>query len=201
MRKNVERLVSDIVIELIKNKITVILEQTKELHVSDNITCDGFFNDETFVCAVGKPVNTWLSTFVHEYCHFLQMKENCKEHVEYSNNKTVALIDDWIEDETLKISNVRIKRACELIRDLELDCEKRTVEKMKEYGVDFNEKQYIKSASAYIHFYNILPFQRTWFKKSPTKVNQILDMMPNSWDVSFDIPPGNYENLFLEHCT
>jgi hypothetical protein len=64
---------------------------------------------------------------------------------------------------------------------MELDCEKRSVAKIKQFKLPINIKEYIQKANAYIFFYRALSKTRKWTTKdkSPYTVEAVWKKMPS----------------------
>lgn len=107
----------------------------------------------------GKPVEEWCLTLLHEYCHYLQYKEQCDVWKAYANS----------EGEDIPISV-----------NLEYDCEKRTIELMKELGLAnlTSIEGYTRRANSYLLFYKIYNITGEWYEKAPYSFPEIAEHMP-----------------------
>lgn len=194
-----KKIIGECIIDLTKNGINVILDNIDVLVDDSGIVYHGYFSGKEVYCCVKRKELNWMLIFIHEYCHFLQKKENSLVDREYDKNKTIQHISDWISGKK-EISLNRIKKACSIIRNSELDCEIRTVDLMKKYGVELDYDKYIKSANAYVYFYNMVYKHRTWFKTAPTEIDDIIDLMPSKFLSNYETTPKKYEKIFLERC-
>jgi hypothetical protein len=68
------------------------------IKMSPNESIGGYFDDETktFSVRTGKDFDIWFPTFIHEYCHFLQWRENKFRTPLW--DKTCGILDDYVDD-------------------------------------------------------------------------------------------------------
>ena len=74
-----------------------------------------------------------------------------------------------------------IKKASEISRDLELDCERRALKKIKKYKLPIDHLTYIRGAAANVHHYNYMYKRRKLASKRGRPVYEekgILETMP-----------------------
>lgn len=130
-------------------------------------------------CAIGQPEEDWLGTLVHESCHIDQWVENVQVWKDiYPKGKDLDdMFDKWINGKDYPIAVVVdfLKK----IQLVELDCEKRSVNKIIEHNLPIDIKQYIKNANAYIYFYRAILGARQWCDVPPYVVKEITDLMPD----------------------
>ncbi len=164
---------------------------------------NGFFNPETneMAISIGKPVKKWLNTLVHESCHFDQWVQNCKEWRAMNNERTDACTQlfEWLEDER-KLSDEKAIKMASIMRDLELDNERRTIEKIKKYNLPIDIKEYAKGAGAYVMFYNYIGKHKKWYKigKEPYHNKKIQRLMPTNLRGKYDVLTPKLEKLYKE---
>lgn len=169
----------------------VIYPDTKE-------KCNGYFCEEggvtSFGVATGNPINEWTEVFVHEYCHFEQWKEQIK----LWQNDCDEDMWEWMENKK-EFSKKRIKEFVSITRDLEWDCEKRAIKKIKKFKLPVDTKMYAKKALAYICFYDYIMKHRKWYKtgSEPYRNKTILDFMPDDINNKPDLTP-ELEKLFTD---
>jgi hypothetical protein len=72
---------------------------------------------------------------------------------------------------------------------VEVDCEKRTVEKIKKYGLDsiINIDEYIQKSNAYVLFYLWMRKNRKWYTigKEPYNIPDVVSVMPKTFDIDY----------------
>jgi len=159
---------------------------------SSNMT--GYFDDggmELVVC-VGRPQEMWLDTLVHESCHLDQWVENCKTwaqcQVGLCGADACTLVDLWLEG-LIDLNPTQVTDVVGRVRDLEFDCEKRAVKKIRESGLPIDIKKYIMSANSYILFYTAIQMLRKWNPagKPPYTDPAILAEMSDKFDMNYDV--------------
>lgn len=179
---NIERFISDLKETCRSNDINLYLPQTKTLKIGIH-PVSGYFDSTTLACAMNR--KDYVETLIHESCHmdqYLLDKELWSKIDKYGD------IDDWFSGKELN----QVDKALDAIKWLELDCEKRSVKKLKKYGIPFNQKQYIQKANAYVQFYNFLWYSRRWCtkKNTPYSNKAIWSEMPDTF-----MPKSWYQNI------
>jgi hypothetical protein len=175
------------------------------LHDKPFIMCDGlkvsgYFDNGRLSLHVALKNPIWFEILVHEYGHFRQWIEFCKVWAKYE--REVKKWDDWVIKKA-EMSKERIDREFKIVRNLELDCEKRSVELIKQFNLPIDVKNYIKGANTYIYFYAFVRKNRKWYnKKSPYKVKEIFDMMPAKFlePHEYNTMPKGYEEAVEKYC-
>lgn len=203
MRRKINRwlqLVADCLVDLSRNNVKTVFSHTMPYLKDENIYTRGYWDDTdvknpTLACIITNNEEEWVSIFAHEYCHFCQWREE---------------IPIWKESRSIKadtsnkilsnkpISLKELNYTLNVMRDIELDCEKRTVKLFKEYKVPINIKSYIKKANAYILFYNHIKTYRQWYPKnsSPYQTEQLLQLCSSRFYKSYDTIPPKLLNMF-----
>jgi hypothetical protein len=118
--------------------------------------CAGWFDSskkELMVCAKHPD---FFIVFVHEFCHFLQWRDDRK----WWNKrmKGYCKFTDWL---ALKRKKNEGREDCQLV---ELDCEKRAVKLIRKLHLPVDIKTYIQKANSYLLFYLIVEKNRKWPK-------------------------------------
>lgn len=131
----------------------------------------------------------WLSTLVHESCHMDQWAEacpawaSCQVETPSGLEDAVVVIDDWLAGE--RYSRKTIRAAIDRVIQLELDCERRSVQKIKDYKLPIDVDAYVREANCVLYFYAFLFESRKWYPSSrtPRKIKSIVSRMPSTFDV------------------
>jgi hypothetical protein len=130
-------------------------------------------NDEgsvpLMVIGINKPENEWLEVLLHEFCHFIQWKEQTKAWTDYYSLYTEQ-VHNKEESKELLVATV----------DMESECEQNTIKLAKLIGYDIDPETYILKVNAYLVFYQIYEETRKWYKKAPFDDEEILSMMPKN---------------------
>jgi hypothetical protein len=186
MNNNIAKLIADISKKCIENKISFRLEYAEQVD-TDKIPCSGYFDEKSLVVATKKKNNQdWLDILIHESCHLDQFLEKSK--VWTPDELGLFVVEGWIQNK--KISS---KKAIEAFHNtilLELDCEKRTVKKIKKYKLKFNIDLYIQKANAYLYGYGVSYKKKVWPNR-PYEKAFIINKMPKKFlkaEEYFNIP-------------
>lgn len=159
---------------------------------------------DEFAIATGKSLRRWFPTFVHEYNHFKQKKNKTSAWMVLDDCKVEGSEDpifDWINDK-IKISDSDIKKIIDGQRDMELECERNTIQDIKDHNLPVELEWYSKTCAAYIYFYNFVYENKSWSKwgKEPYKSKEILAKMPDNLDGDFSTTPKSILQLMKKHC-
>ena len=129
-----------------------------------NDRCYGMFefnsNDNPVIkVATGNKTNqVWFGVLIHEYCHFLQWKENSQIWRDFEECN--FSIDNIIKNPK------KYKKEILLLLRLEADCERRAVKLIRQHGL-FDETEYIREANAVLYKYAFLYTDGFWPKGNP----------------------------------
>lgn len=120
----------------------------------------GWADGEEIRVATGKSPEMWLGVFIHETCHVDQsiQKPKWMEDCE----KSVGLLDEWLKGE--KVAN--IKSHVLKVIELEWDCERRAMAKIRTNNLPFDLYKYAKGANAYVLGYHWTLANRKWCTKT-----------------------------------
>ena len=200
--KAIDRYIESLEQDLEDKDISFTVSLRPYVLLSENDKCNGYFDDEGFELAinVGRPVKRWFPVLVHESSHFDQWKEQCKAWKAYiklncSDDELTKVING---ESTL--SKADMKKYFDITRDLELDCERRTLAKIKEFELPIDAREYAKGASAYVFFYNFIAKHKKWYKigKEPYNTKEIVDLMPDNLDGDYSKLSRKLEKLFKQ---
>lgn len=170
-----QEFLSLVINNLISDKISINLYQ--ECNICD---CGGWFDSRGKEFVIAMKSNSWFEILLHEYCHYLQWKNNRK----FFNMKTTScgILFSWLENEDY--SDNIIKKAINDIIEIEWDCEINALKLIKQYKLDIDVDQYIKSANACLLFYHMVHQSRKWCIGSPygPKITRTMPSQLNSLD-------------------
>lgn len=168
------------------------------------IMCNGYFDGDSsnavLACALGKDVSQWLIILLHESCHMDQWVEQVPAWTE--NESGMCNIDEWLNgnddvDMDLIDKEIRLSMNCEI------DCEKRTVEKIKKYNLQniINIEEYIQKSNAYILFYLWMRKNRRWYSVGKEPYNQapVVSIMPKTFDIDYTVLDPKFEKSFDQY--
>lgn len=146
-----------------QEKFKVKLHKTKYIWIDPEtrtLPCQGFFYEEgrTLEVATRRPYEMWIGVFTHESCHFDQCLERTRI---WRNGDRVSEFDDWVMG-NLYLPPAKLWKYKRFVQHLELDCEIRTVEKIKQYDLPIDVKLYTQKANAYVWFYHASALLHRW---------------------------------------
>lgn len=189
-----------------KHKIKVLFPRTKNVNYpGDGISkVSGYFDEDnkTLACALGKPTEQWLSILVHEFNHMQQSIEKAKvwTDIETRYYEYGEVLDSFLNGK--KYPSRVIKECIRRNRDMELDCEIRSVDMIRYFGLNINVEEYIKQANSYVYFYTVMGITKRWCDKPPYAIREIVECMPTKF-----LKPDEYNyidkdliNLYKEKC-
>lgn len=176
--------------------VKVSLRNVGYVIMSGQIKCAGYFDSLGRELVVALNHSHGLETIVHEFCHFLQWDEQCEAWV--NNCDSIEMVDLWISGEDIPDIDTHISN----VRNLELDNEIRSVNLIKNFGLqsEINPERYTQKANAYIQFYNWLKISRQWPepKNAPYTNERIINAMSTKFDMDYEKLDPTIEKLFRE---
>jgi len=198
------------------NNVQVWLSATRSVDFDEDTKTqvNGYFNEvnekdikngyhHELVCSCGKPLQEWLKLFVHESCHKDQFLEQDPAYC-----GTVDGIDDPYEkldqwaNASLPIEQGLVKRLIMFALNLELNCERRAVQKIIEQDLPIKVEDYIRRANAYVYFYHVYGLTRQWYTigKEPYNIPEVLAIVPTTLDNDYTVLPDEIRNAMLKYC-
>ena len=187
-KSKIEYFISDLEKKCAENNIELFLPNTLGVqYPGENIQTNGYFDPDSRVlaCATGKELNKWLLILLHEASHLDQFLE--KDPV---FNTLLGLEETlkWIEGS----DDVDINKIDEEIKSgiaVEVGCEKRTVEKIKKYDLEFvaSSDVYTQKSNAYVLSYLWMRQKRKWYKIGfePYNIESVYTKMPKTFDIDY----------------
>ena len=183
MTKKTKLFIDHIKAECEKYGVTLQLRHVKYLKISNSIKCSGYFDesDRTIVCATN--TRNWLEILVHEYAHMTQWLDDCREWSKMVKKDSVSKMDMWLSGYEVK----DYKKHIDIVKYLELDNEKRSVQIIKKFGLEIDIDDYIRKANAYVQFYNHIKTTRRWSKphNSPYTNKMVIGQMSNTFRMNY----------------
>lgn len=183
--------------------IKVILKDRPRIY-SDGAYVSGFFDDEAKELHAGckGPLGRWLGTFVHETCHKDQWHEKDPVYDRLIKGHVPHQIYGMWMDHVVDLNKEQLQTVIHAIMDLELDNEKRTVAKIKKYGLPIDPKEYIRKANSYIFYHKALQVKRKWYDKQPWAIDRLGEHFPDKFLAKKEYynPPRSVLNLMLKEC-
>jgi hypothetical protein len=137
--------------------------------------CSGLFymdaNDNPIlkIAKGGSEEEEWFGILLHEYCHFLQWRDDSK----IWNN----FCDHDVTYSEIIIKPEKYKKELQALMELEINCEKRAVNIIKSNNL-FNHKEYVQCANAILYKYAFLHKYHKW-PDNNKKYHRIKEHCPN----------------------
>jgi hypothetical protein len=164
----------------------------------DGIPCSGFFDENKKILKVAGHNSDWFSILVHEYCHFLQYINQTKYYVIYETRCNYDFFL-WINRE-INLNKKTIRKIIYYTIDMELECEKMTVNLIKKYNLPINIRKYIRGANAYLLFHNYVLKYRRWYKTKPYHLEELENTMKPHFLKNYKKMTKNFENFITNNC-
>jgi hypothetical protein len=198
---NIQSFVAKSIMHLVEKGFTVRLINEKRVKISKGFYSSGYCCDvdKELVVAVGKDAELWFEIFVHEYCHFLQWEDKA-----YEDGEAYVWdsFDRWISGRKSLVPRT-VNKYVDIIRECEMDCEKRVVALIKKHNLPMDVDQYIQKANVYGLFYSVVAKHRKWYspgKEAPTEIDELIQMMPTTFLSSWDDIPPEFEKIVVARC-
>lgn len=180
------------------NNIKFIIKSTKQIVLSENVKCVGYFDSAASPAVLASTVgygdeSHWLSILVHETCHMDQYLEDPILWKEYDR---CIDIDDWLSGK--RESKFDVEHAIDKTQKLELDCERRAVRKLKKFNLPIDTDEYIQKANSYVFFHQYLKTSRTWPVPGKLYNKRLYSKLPTTFlnDDAYTTLPDEYRVLF-----
>lgn len=172
------------------------------LSPADHVMCDGlrasgYFDGESspplLAVATGLPADRWLGVLLHEYSHLTQWAEAAPVWA-----LDTGAWDEWIAGKSIP----GVKKKLIAAREVEADCERRTLRLIKELQAPVDVDRYARCANAYVHFYNTIAATRQWYAKdcAPYNIPEVLAACNPTLDQDFSKTPKALAAVLLKHC-
>lgn len=148
------------------NDITIRLPKTDVVYYEDDPNpCSGFFHsdDRLLVVGTGTTQSRWLSIMVHESCHMDQFIED--QFLWEKCSPAYNIFFDWLVDDMSVVKREVLEEAVQDIIRLELDCERRSIRKIKQYDLQLDIPYYIKGVNIYMYSYLYMLDIKKWMPK------------------------------------
>lgn len=187
-----------------EHNVSIIISPNSRIPYIENeaMMVSGYFIDRPkleLAVAAGKPFEEWLPILVHESCHMDQWIENTSvwKNVFVQGREAVDWIDLWLNGE----ENLPepIENLIQRTREVELDCEQRSLRKIQEFGLPIDMETYAKRANSYVYYYNHLLKTRKWYPENnvPYENERIWSQAPSHCN-NTGSTPKELEKAFLQ---
>lgn len=197
-RTSIRTFIVDLVQHCIKHNVTFNMSNKKDIFI-EGLPCSGYFEGDIdkgeLVVAVNKPQKKWLPVLIHESCHMDQWLEN---KAKFMVSEGIEVIDQWLNGK--RVNKTILKKAIEATKKLELDCEIRSVAKIKKYKLPINIQEYIQMANTYIYFYNWVLENRKWNSVDKSLYQkEIYKLAPKEFQKNYKKTPDDLNEAFNKY--
>jgi len=163
----------------------------------------GFFSPEEQLLAVAKKGKDSFETLMHEFCHFIQWEEQCKDWTNCSIEEYDAemLIDLWMRY-IIELNKKQLNKYIDLVRNVEMDCEKRVIKFAIDWDYPLDIGKYVQKANSYLYFYTVVKKCRKWSNKgcAPYTFNEIVSEMPTHFANDYNRMSDVLVSLYKKEC-
>lgn len=186
--------------------VRVFLVNKKKVKLGKDNYCSGYFTQTPIpkiVVAVDIPVANWLPILVHEFCHLLQYLDNDPTwtNLDIHDTDSCTEFQDWLEGND-DIHEELVTYHMRRIVEMEFNCEKRAVEKIKEFNLPIDIDDYIQKSNTYVWFYSGVRQERKWNGRngiSVFSIKEIVDFCPKTWVTDPLNPPKEFIDLLIKY--
>lgn len=185
--------------QAMKRGVTTLFHNgTHVRYPSTGALVNGYFIEKpvcTLAVAIGKPAAEWLPVVAHESSHMDQSIESTKvwndRLVPGTEYEAADLVLLWV-DRKIGLSRKQLDEYVRRARNMELDCERRVVQKISRFSLPIGYREYAQRANSYIFFYTALKYLRSWYipGKEPYNVDDVWTRMPKEF-----LRDDEYENV------
>lgn len=170
---------------------------------SGQMFISGCFDSDNKTLIYAKDREDWLEILVHEYCHFMQWKENCPEWINGFVKKydCETIIDMWLNN-IIELTEEQLAHYIEATRNVELDCEKRAAKMIVDFCLPIDLSIYTKRANSYILFYEVVKRCRKWNRKGfpPYSCDEIIKRMPGHFSMNYKNVSNELMEIYKSFC-
>ena len=160
--ENVQKFIDYVHSLLKKYKVKLILS-IDSIKIGKNSVC-GYFSESDKEIKIDISEKNWLEVLVHEFCHFLQYIEDEPTYKTLEQEENILTeFWEWVENER-ELNTNRKRYVCRKVLEMELNCEKRSIEMIRKFDLPIDINEYIFGAYVYIHYFNFVKKYRTWLK-------------------------------------
>lgn len=181
----------------------------------DNVGyCNGYFCDDSKELTVScdQEFKKWFKVFVHESSHMDQYLEDdpcwCAT---ICGVEAYDIMELWLQHR-IELSDEQLDEVIYPCMYIELDCERRALQKIISLDLPLDPQQYAQGANAYVYFYWLMKYTRVWYNvnEEPYNIESVVSNMPTDLychdyksipeDIKRIMVSGLYPERLLELC-
>ena len=140
----------DYVYDIMKKYKCVLKVSTDDVYIDNNIV-GGYFSWTEREIVIDMNSN-WLETLAHEFSHLLILKQTSRRenNIQY---KSSDMMFSWLSKER-ELTLSEINFYIDVVKLMELECERKTIELIKQFDLPIDIPTYIKNANAYLFYHD-----------------------------------------------
>ena len=165
----------------------------------DGSNYGGYFDTKELLVTNGS--ERWvISTLVHEFSHMEQWIYDAPifSGTLRGGHDSIQVMDDWIHGKEYAPST--ITHAVSLVRDCELDCERRALINIDKYKLHLNVEHYCQEANAYVLSFNYVKKYRKQDFETSQLDDRIVRLMPKDLDsMDYTTLSKTHEKIFKRY--
>lgn len=198
--------------QYIVDEIDICYQQRVRLKINKNkpltingTEVNGYFQDEPFAqlaIKLSENIEDWLAVFIHETSHRDQWIEQdptwtvvIKDYFDAND-----ILDMWVHG-AVELNSQQINEVTQQIVLNELDCERRSLQKIKTYNLPIDKETYAQKANAYVYYYHAIAHTRRYTEvDAPYMIDQLWQAMPKNLDQNYNSIDPVLLDLYMQHC-
>lgn len=166
-----------------------------------SIRCQGYFSaplnhQPLLTFATKMPFETWFRIAIHEFSHMEQWLEETEE----VSPEIYSQFWNWLEYK-IELTPAQVHAIVLMIRQRELDAERRTLETIKKYQLPLDTHFVAKDMNWYLYSYQYAQQFREWLPnkdRSYDAERAIVSVMPDTLNNDYDTIHQEFLHLFAE---
>ncbi len=194
------KFVADILGKAKENQVKVIFKNSEFVYsgADDKFGSAGYFTSDPPELAMSlknKRIENTMGLLAHESSHMDQYLDN---RVEWEKSVlSYSIFYDWVEGED-KYEEHEIATAAEDVINLELDCERRAVDKIKRYNLPIDLVEYKKKANSYLYAIRFFSEIRKYHPKIYAH-NEVWRVSPTNFKSNYTKIPSKLLKAYQEY--
>lgn len=199
MDKGTKNFLNDTLELCLKHKVSIRMVADTKVKIHGRTYARGYFSDaplELAIATISDSQFGWLEVLLHESCH---LDQTINKRLDWYKDTSWALMEDWLDGTVL--SKPKLERITVGVQNIEIDCEKRSLRKIKRYKLPIDQVKYVQRANAYAYYIRYLKKIRYWhnMKGSNEYDVNIWPHMPKKFLKSYLEIPKEIEELFKQN--
>lgn len=203
-----KRIINDLYFRCKSNKVKLIFSKGNKIdYCSSEVS--GYFDDGNGVkqpelgVATGKHKEDWILVLLHESSHMDQWLENRPHWImgRYKGKDVYDLLEEWISGKDMPEHDIDWIIGCCI--NIELECEKLTLLKLKHYKIHWiSQSEYIQRSNSYLAYFGAIRVFRRWYEVAPYEHQVIWEKMPRIFlnkDKYLNLDE-QYLEIYRKHC-